>query len=86
MRRRFPADRSRAAGSRACSGHDGTATRGYAGVTQLVSRRGASAAIADDIDDFEALAEGGAPGRGGTRDRAGFQPAVRGRLRFVRRQ
>jgi hypothetical protein len=62
MRRRFPADRSRAAGSRACSGHDGTPTRGYAGVTQLVYKRGASAVIADDIDDFEALAEGGISG------------------------
>jgi hypothetical protein len=55
-------------------------------VTQLVYKRGASAVIADDIDDFEALAEGGIPGRGGTRDPAGIQPVVLRRLRFVRTQ
>lgn len=62
MRRRFPADRSRPAGSRAYSGHGVAAARGYAGVTQLVYERGASAVIANDIDDFEALAEGRIPG------------------------
>jgi hypothetical protein len=62
MRRRFPADRSRPAGSRAYSGHGVAAVRGYAGVTQLVYKHGASAVIAYDIDDFEALAEGGIPG------------------------
>ena len=62
MRRRFPADRSRPAGSRGYSGHGVAAARGYAGVTQLVDKRGASVVIADDIDDFEALAERGIPG------------------------
>jgi hypothetical protein len=49
---------------------------------QLVYKRGASAEIADDIDDCEALAEGGIPRRGGRRDRARLQPAVLRRVRF----
>jgi hypothetical protein len=53
---------------------------------QPVYKRGASAVIADDIGDCEALAEGGIPGRGGRRYRARVQSAVLRRLRFVRRQ